>query len=605
VWIVAAAALSCSRDPTIEERAVVVYSPRACPVEQRDAYSVIYAGGDFEPSVTRPPTASVFLREVGRPLETLPKETRSVVVDISQGDATWRGFTEVPRQGPINVLVWPGGRSCQLSRNVERRTDMTLGVVGRELIVAGGRSFDGLQVPHTYVGDLTTGRIEQLAIGLKTRRAHPSITSFRTASDGDGPSAALVAGGEDPETNGALASAEVYVPNPGGVGDFDGSQIELAEPRTRHGAVVLASGETLLVGGRAPAGPLRTMEIVDPKARRARTAGVALLRVPRERPTVVRLSSGEILVAGGLDANDEPIPTLEWFSSDASRATRRPVDLVTGRERAIVPLDAGGALAVILPEPGSTPDFKTVWMISADGTLEPAVSLDPTTLDTVRMFAGADNAPVLWTGRRWHRWAPWLGAFQPLVDAPDNGPPLDAFANGDSGLALWLEDGGEAGMNVTGFRFATRTRFGAVAKPLLVSGPEQLAPDRLAGQRSSSIQFESERGLVLGPGASAFVTDVTFADFELAIDVTAAAPTVVLRPEVGTELEIGGAGCAFAQVAHERLALIRRGPRVDVKIDAAPYRTCAAEIDRRVSIGLRGAQDAPFSAARNLVIVRR
>jgi hypothetical protein len=354
------------------------------------------------------------------------------------------------------------------------------------------------------------------------------------------------------------------------------------------------------------------MEIVDPVQRRAHLA-TALLGVAREQPTVIRLSSGEILVAGGIDARGNPVPTIEWFAPDASRSTKRPIDLVTGRERAFVPLEAGGALAVVVPVTPS-PDFKTVWVISADGTLEPGLPLDPTTLDMVRLFPGAEGAPALWTGRRWMRWSPWFGAFQPIADAPERGgaqpapgPTLDVIANGDQGLAVWLDDRVEAGMNLTGFRFATRSRFGAVPKPLLIAGPDQLAPDRLAGFPGSSIRFESERGLILGPGASAFLTDVTFASFELEIDVTAAAATIVLRQEDGIELEVGGAGCAFAQAATQRLSVARRGRRVSVSVDGAPPRTCPSELapNARVSLGLRGAQGVGQSGSRNLRVTRR
>lgn len=611
-----ALASSCSREPDIVERPVVVYSPRSCPVSQSQAYSVIYAGGDFEPSIERPPTAGAFLREVGRAMADLPKETRSVVVDISQGEIDWRGLSDIPKSGPINVLVWPGGESCRLTRDVERRADMALGVFGRHFLVAGGRSGDGSHIPHTYVGDLSTGAIERLEFGLNTRRANPSITEFRAPSDGDGPSPALVAGGHDPDSGSgeepirAIATAEIYVPKAGAsndIGDFDRLRIDLSEPRTRHGAVVLATGETLLVGGRGPAGPLRTMEIVDPVTRRARTAGVALLNVARENPTVLRLASGEILVAGGIDARKSQVPTIEWFAPDASRATKRPVDLVTGQERSFVALEAGGALAVIRPEIGASPEFKTVWVISADGTLEPALPLDPATLDAVRLFPGAEGAPAIWTGRRWMRWSPWFGGFEAIADAPDKGPSLDVIASGDNGLALWLDDRAEAGMNVTGFRFATRSRFGAVPKPLLVSGTDQLAPDRLAGIAGSSISFEPSRGLVLGTGASAFLTDVTFADFELQVDVTAAAPMIVLRPERGPELEVGGASCAFAQAANQTLEVKRRGRRVTVRVDGAPDRACPVELEAgvRVSLGLRGAQGSGVSAARNLRVTRR
>src|SRR6185369_15738969 len=120
----------CSRDPDIEERSVFVYSPRACPISEAEAYSVIYANGDFEPSARRPPIASVFLRDVGRTMDDLPKQTRSLVVDVSQSDADWRGLTDIPKAGSINVLVWPGGNSCRLTHDVERRSEMTFGVFG-------------------------------------------------------------------------------------------------------------------------------------------------------------------------------------------------------------------------------------------------------------------------------------------------------------------------------------------------------------------------------------------------------------------------------------------------------------------------------------------
>jgi hypothetical protein len=617
---VSLAVASCSRDPRIEERPVVVYSPRACALAESEAYSVMYASGDFEPSTAEPSSAGVFLRDVGKAMPELPVESKALVVDVSQGDVYWRGLTTIAHRGPINVLVWPGANTCNLTSDVERRTDSTFAVVGKNFLVAGGRSFDGAQVPHTFVGDLSTGAITELAVGLGTRRSRPTITSFKRPTDGDGPSAALVAGGHDPDsetadgTLRAISTAEVYVPQigaPNDVGEFDAARIDLSEPRAHHAAVVLSSGETLLVGGRGADGPLRTMEIVDPISRRARTAGVALLRVARENPTVIRLSNGEILVAGGIDANKQEIATLEWFSPDASREAKRPVDLVTGKERAFVPLEAGGALAVVRPTT-NTPDFKTVWIISADGTLEPGEPLDPTYLDMLRLFPGTDGAPALWTGRRWLRWSPWLARFDAMTEAPDPehdplpGPRLDAIANGDPGLAMWLDDDTQR-MNVVGFRFATRTPFDRVPSALLVSGTDHFAPDRIATGARSTIRFDPTLGLVLGAGASAFLTDLTFASFDATLDVTADAPTIVLRPDHGSELEIGGASCAFGQSARRSLHVIRRGTRVSVSADDAPARDCPTPLDAstRISIGLRGTQGALLSAGRNLRVTRR
>ena len=38
----------------------------------------------------------------------------------------------MPPSGPINVLVWPDNQTCTLTRNVEPRTDVTLGVIDLE-----------------------------------------------------------------------------------------------------------------------------------------------------------------------------------------------------------------------------------------------------------------------------------------------------------------------------------------------------------------------------------------------------------------------------------------------------------------------------------------
>jgi hypothetical protein len=601
---------ACSKDPRIEERPIVVYSPRSCPVSQDAAFAVMYGAGDFEPADDRPAARTLFLRETGSVLEELPQYTRSLVVDVSQPgrDVDWRGIREtIPEAGAINVLVWPGGESCRLSRNVQRRSDASLAVFGENLLVAGGQSLDNTQqVPQSFVGDLSTGVVEGLQYGLNVRRSRPTITTF-TLPDDDTP-AALVAGGSDPETGTALSTAEFYLANPdapGQVGDFTSTRINLSEPRALHGAVVLASGETLLVGGVGPRGPLRSMEIVDPKTNRARIDGVALLAVPRKRPTVLRLATGEILVAGGVDQNDQPVPTLEWFAPDASRPSKRPIDLVTGRDRAFVPLAAGGALAVIIPE-NATPDFKTVWVISAEGTLEPGIPLDPASLSAVRLFAGPDSSPALWTGERWYRWQPWFAAFEPIGDAPQNGPKSDAIASGDNGLALWLDDQAEAGMYVMGYRFATRSKYGTVPKPLLVGGPDQLAPDRIAGAPGSSIRFDQNLGLLMGQGASAFLTDVTFTDFTVDVDVTAAAPSIVLREESGRELEVGGAGCGFTQTAQHHISVRRSGPTVVVRADDGEERVCPTQIENgsRVGIGLRGGAGTGLSGGRNLVVFR-
>ncbi len=617
--VLGAAGVSCSGESRFEDRALYVWAPKSCPVFEESAFSYVYGGGDFDPPADAPPVAQVFWRDVGSVLPGLPPQTRTLLVDVSQRGQTqnWRGIARVPSTGDVNVLVWGTSEACWLSRNVELRKGSTLGVFGRHFMVVGGVSPDGTQSPATYVGDLTTGIVERLSLGMAARRSEASVTAFRTRGDED-PSPALVAGGEDPEGQRALATAEVYVPAVsarGAIGDFDRQMIALSKPRTRHGAVVLATGETLLVGGRNETGVLRSTELVDPGKRVARTERLGDLDFARERPTVLRLASGEILVAGGSDAQGKPVPFLEWLAPDGSKGTKRAQPLVAGRERAFVPLEGGGALAVIVPELPD-PKFPTVWVISSAGVPEQAaLPIDPAELGAVRLFPGAEGAPLLWTGKRWLRWQPWFSAFQPVADAPGEGPTnedtaYDAIASGDSGLALWLGNRAGAGLFVTGFRFATRTPFDLVPKqpPLLVQGPLGLAPDRVVGGTTSAIAWTAERGLELFPGASAFVADLTFADFEAEIDVTGGAPVVVLRPELGEELEVGGADCAGAQLASRRLVVRRRGTSVRYVADDAEARICPTELlpeAGRVAIGLRGGQGSAVSSGRNLRIVRR
>ncbi len=232
--------------------------------------------------------------------------------------------------------------------------------------------------------------------------------------------------------------------------------------------------------------------------------------------------------------------------------------------------------------------------------------IDPATLEKVRLFHGTDGSPVLWTGQRWLRWQPWFAAFQPIPDAPANGPSTAAIASGDSGLALWLDDRIEGQLYVTGYRFATRSRYGAVRNPLLVDSTLGLAPDRVTGTPGSSIRFDEHGGLELGLGASAFVTDVSYANVTVEVDAFAA-PAIVLRQDDGRELVIGGAECAFAQKPTSSLRVDRTGAKVRFTIDGGESHVCPTELSdgARVSIGVRGTDSTGVSYARNLRITRR
>lgn len=628
VALVGACTAACKRDPNFDDRPVVIYSSVSCPISKADSYAVIYGSGDFDPTEDHPAVASFFLRDDGTPFSGLPADTRALLVDVSHltNGLAWRGTSEVPKTGPINVLVWPNEDTCSLRRSVESRNDptqrdVTLAVVGHHVMVFGGQQQKDAGVPRTYVGDLTTAYLEAAQNSVLVPRAFASVTAFGA----DDPAPILVAGGIDPEKEQPndvydvpagvafepVSTAEIYIPDPtaeGAIGSFDRATIPLSVPRAQHGAVTLANGMTLLVGGfgegRAVLGQL---EAINPVKRETSREGLRSLRTPRARPDVVRMANGEVLVWGGVGADGRNVSSFEWLDRNGVALARQTPDLVPGREHGLVPLPAGGALVVIAPEDPSNRDFQTVWVVSSDGTLEAAIPIDPAELRIVRLFRGFGGAPVLWTGLRWLRWDPWFGIFQPIADAPASGPSSTAIANGDDGLALWLEDrGGDSGMYVTGYRFDARTRYAEVP-PLLVGNPVGLAPDRLAGQPGGAIAFDPTTGLTVGPGASAFVTDVTFADFTADVEVGLAPPEIVLRRDDGIELSVGGAECAFGQNAQKTLHVERVKTKVTVSADGGPARECPTLLDEgvRVAIGIRGSSGANESRARNLRVTRR
>ncbi len=592
------AAEACRKEPVVTLREVTLHVPRSCapglPSLDGGAYGVFQPFGDFEPAPS--PTGHV-LGDVGAALPELDPAVRALVVDATEGDRRWQGEADVAATGGVDLLLLPTLTSCALSHTVDAgaRPGAALAPVGSQrVLVVGGIA---TTAPRTFVLRLDTGETDAASPDLLTPRTGASVTAFGTG--------ALVAGGVDSRGGDeVLDKAEVYEPELGG---FDQQHpITLSTQRAELGAVVLVTGETLLVGGVGGDGKsaLDSMEIVDPVTRTVRAENVARLAVARSAPTVLRLASGEILVAGGVDTSGNPVPTIEWFSPDASHATKRAADLVAGSLRAYVALEGGGALAVIAPPANASATFQNTWRIDSDGVLEPATPIAGALTQPV-LFGGAGGAPVLWTGDRWLRWAPWTGSFEALDVLDDTRARVGgATASPDPGLALWLDanDGTPRAL-----RFDTRGTYSALSGPLLVSDTTDVAPDRLAA--SGAVTFEPSNGLVLGAGASAFVVDRTYADIDVALDAPTGQPAVVvLRDELGSELEVGGVTCpgAVATGSPSSLTVRRRGPTVTWALSGKAAQPCSTAIQAsaRVSVGVRGAADLVQSVARNVRITR-
>ncbi len=601
---------ACGHKTEIATRTVTLHAPLQCApsLEGAAPFGLFLASGDFDPTVG----VQQRMRDVGATLTGIPAATRSLVVDVGAGDLDWRGVRDVMPSGDVDVLLWPYLSPCALSTSVDRGSGVLLGAVSatRAIVVGGVAPPPPASLPRAWVADLTTGALAPMRDGLLTARARASVTSF-----GGG---ALVAGGVSAVDGTPLATAEVFVSTLHEVGDFDHVPIALSGQRHDHGALTLATGETLLVGGVGSNDlALRSLEIVDPVARSSRSQGLAQLEVARANPIVVRLANGEILVAGGTDDQLMPVTKLEWLTADGRAAARRSRDFVGRKRRGFVALPGGGALAVIAPDPNDSAAFQSVWVISADGEPEAASAIgSPLTGkpgSDIALFPGTEGEPLLWTGERWLRWSPWTGVFTQLDIAPPSvtdlplGPDGIAIASPEPGLALFLtlDD-----TRITGLRFGARSTFATIVLPLFAgdAATDRLfaSPDRLVlPGTTTSIAIDPQNGVTLIAGATVFLTDVTFAGVAIDLDApTGEPPLIVLRDENGTETEIGAAACALPATpgAAQSIHLERSGASVHVGA-----RDCGVTLraDARIAIGLRGAADSERSAARNVRVGRR
>jgi hypothetical protein len=157
-------------------------------------------------------------------------------------------------------------------------------------------------------------------------------------------------------------------------------------------------------------------------------------------------------------------------------------------------------------------------------------------------------------------------------------------------------------------RFDTRGPYASLDGPLLTTTSADMAPDRLAATGVAS--FDAATGLTLGPGASAFVTDRTYADVTVFVGAPTGEPAmVVLRDDLGVELEVGGVTCpgALAKTGKaSSLQVARSGTIVGWSLSTGAKGTCPTPLrsGARVSVGVRAPGDATRSVARDLVVTR-
>jgi hypothetical protein len=623
------------------------------------------------PFPVSPAGAEVFPFRTSDRVLVFSDDVSGVEATADDGNRKWIGYSDRRAENGIDVLLWENGVGCELFDPDASSADYPGARAGQAIgyspvagvvLAAGGDTT--LSSTSAAAGSLTfdsgTGKSDLVGneLGFSEARAYATVTPFG--------SKLLLAGGEDPFDSdipferATRPSAAVYDPATRG---FEPENIELELGRTRHAAVELANGETLLVGGARPRGDGTTVivppfEAISPRTRRSRLVGLAELGQGRLEPVAIRLDNDNILVGGGYDASRNPMRSLEWFSADGSTEVLPGLQtdaLAPRYHRAIVALPGGGALTVGGCEPASqTPECEracgagfgcpsaapdpmnaslearlaaAAW-ISRDGDVTPidfpeSGPCGPITLARPLLAPGSDGSPWLLAldedpscnavlrFQPWEKSPAFRRADLRLERWPDPRTPLtslgpDAF--------VWLSE--DDPPFLVGTRAGTR---GALSQNETLLGtninaplvPEHLAPDR-PPDIAPRAQFTIVNGgrLLLDKRTSAddpppvgvMVTDTRYDD----VDITVGFSSGFLGDGPPLLLlgarEIGTGDCAWPAGAVSPLSITRIGSELTV-VDGRGVTTSCKEVGAGPkSIGFRA---GPTSTTISSLTVRR
>ncbi len=530
------------------ERTIRVYSLPGCPApESADLH--FEALGPF--SATNLTAEELPIGGAGRELR-FPLGTRAVTalaVDSEDSNRRFIGYGEAFESGDVELVLWPEAESCTVFDQAEtagfpsRGGGQALGYAPSSglLLAAGGNDRTSSAVVGALSFDVRSG--SAYAVDASQRHVMGEPRAFATVTEfGD---KLLVAGGENPihdvpEAERILRdTAEVYDPV---ARRFELDLIELRDARTRHAALVLPSGETLLVGGRdAFGGALATLEVVTP-ATHSSSVPLDPLTFGRIEPVVLRLTDGRIFVGGGYDAAGEPVPQNEWLSRDADElVTPETATLLPARlHRAFVAMPGGAVLATDACDAAQgcdcsapqTCDARSFW-IDSEGNWE---ELDEEPRDTGArplLLPGSDGSPWLFTGTEVLRFNPFRARFERARTAPADMPPvgLAAPVSVAPDHFFWINDAEAPAL--IGVRAGLRERY--VRDVALIAAsiddprwPLHLAPDR---NPLGKLRFEGVLHFD-GPPVKVFITDALYDLVEISVTVDGPSPSIAIGEEI-------------------------------------------------------------------------
>jgi hypothetical protein len=570
-----------------------------------------------------------------------PLNTRAIEARLNTDELRFSGYGERSGSDRFDVLLWPERQTCSVFRPdgaqgyPGKGGGQALGFArGRGLVLSAGGN-DAL-VSDSRVGalsfDVLTGAVTSFDTSqdsvLREARAFATVSEL-----GD---KLLIAGGQHPAYGVAeedlelRASAELFDPS---AGMLVGTTIPLRDARTRHAAVTLQSGASLLIGGRGRVNDTDVVrlaaELISPETPVSKPTVT-----PAERldPRALVLSDGRVFVGGGTTVAGDPAePAGEWISSDGLSILGE-AHIPPRFERAFVATAGGGVLAVggcakrepqskaeavecglqcargCPPLQNDRPAYDAHWL-DPDGVAR-EVTLDAIVASRPILLPGSDGRPWLVAERENQRGKPRLFRFDPwrqrfdLVDLPedlrlprpDDPQPVaiapDAF--------VWVDADGE----LLGLRLGTRNRYARdLALVLLFDQEEPARPLHLAPDRPLREPERYDGRLWLHPRDDGSLLTVLVADADYG-DVSITLRLARPRPELDIpqsfpplvvlgDVPLGGEQCEWPRGTPEDaeadlLGLVRRGTRVELHRHGG-VATCSVP-GGRLTLGLRAGE---------------
>jgi hypothetical protein len=208
---------------------------------------------------------------------------------------------------PLSTVQVYNGTWAPAASMATARTMHTATVVAQDpsvlLLVAGGSTAGGAAVASAEIFSEQTGAWTPAPSMAAARSAHTATSLGTVEMLFSGGVDVLVAGGV--AGGAALASAEVY----GAAGNAWTTVSPMAQARSAHAAVRLASGRVLVAGGVDAGTALASAEVFDPATSTWRSAPP--MAHARWGHTATLLVDGKVLVAGGTDG--APIAAAELY----------------------------------------------------------------------------------------------------------------------------------------------------------------------------------------------------------------------------------------------------------------------------------------------------